>query len=403
MDPHPQIAVTGMGAVTAAGAGVDALWRALRDGRSLHEPVVGWDTEGFRSHRVAAIPAPLRRALREAAPAAVDDPTTFLLAAVREAQEHAGGPALVGERIGVYVGTSTGGVPRWVDYHRASVEERTPPHGPADTDYGAPARHLAAALGSRGPAVTVSNACCSSTAALGLALDDLRRGAIDVAVAGGADAVDRFIHAGFDLLGALTQGEMNPFGEGRTGLVLGEGAGALILETEAHARARGVLPLTFLAGSGSAGDANHMTGPDREGRGVERSLRMALDDAGVTADDVDLICAHATSTPFNDAMEARALHRLFGHRRPVVPAVAYKPVFGHTLGACGALEAIACVRALAGGRIPAPPTAGPQDPDCPYPLLRDEISGTPVAVAVSTNSAFAGNNAAVVLRRAGQP
>ncbi|MDP7114753.1 MAG: beta-ketoacyl-[acyl-carrier-protein] synthase family protein, partial [Myxococcota bacterium] len=325
------------------------------------------------------------------------------LASVREAQEDAGGPALAGDRVGVYAGTSTGGVPRWVEYHRARVEGRPPPWGPADTDYGAPARHLARALGSGGPAVTVSTACCSATAAMGLALDDLRRGAVDLAVVGGADAVDRFIHAGFDMLGALTAAEMNPFGQDRSGLVLGEGAGALILETREHARARGVTSRAWLAGAGLGGDANHMTGPDREGRGVERALRMALDDAGVTADDVELICAHATSTPFNDAMEARALHRLFGHRRPAVPAVAYKPVFGHTLGACGLLEAIACVLVLERGTIPPTPGPGPQDPDCPYPLLRDVALDGPVSVAASTNSAFAGNNAAVVLRRAEAP
>ena len=240
MGPVPQIAVTGMGAVTSAGAGIDTLWQALVDGRPLHEPVSGWDTEGFVNHRVAGIAAPLRRSLQAAAPAGVDFPSALLLASVREAQEDAGGPALAGDRVGVYAGTSTGGVPRWVEYHRARVEGRPPPWGPADTDYGAPARHLARALGSGGPAVTVSTACCSATAAMGLALDDLRRGAVDLAVVGGADAVDRFIHAGFDMLGALTAAEMNPFGQDRSGLVLGEGAGALILETREHARARGV-------------------------------------------------------------------------------------------------------------------------------------------------------------------
>ena len=269
----------------------------------------------------------------------------------------------------------------------------------AGAPYGAPGRHLATSLGATGPATTVSSACCSATGALGLALDDLRAGRVDLAVVGGADAVDRFIHAGFDLLGALTSDRMNPFGEGRSGLILGEGAGVMILESADHARARGVSPRVELAGAGLGGDANHMTGPDREGRGVERALRAALDDAAVSAEDVDLICAHATSTPFNDAMEARALHRVFGHRRPVVPTVAYKPVLGHTLGACGLLEAIACAEIIRRGEIPATPTPGPQDPDCPFPLLREVPRAQPVACAVSSNSAFAGNNAAVVLRR----
>lgn len=395
----PSIAVTGMGAVTVAGAGVETLWRALLAGEPLDRSVTGWDTAGLRCTRVASLPAALRRSLRAAAPPDVDDPSAFLLAAAREAQESAGTPSLAGDRVGVYVGTSTGGVPRWVEYHRAHVEGTDPPWGPRDTDYGAPARHLARSLGTAGPVVTVSTACCSATGALGVALDDLRAGRVDLAVVGGADAVDRFIHAGFDLLGALTPDRMNPFGEGRSGLVLGEGAGAMILESSDHARARGVTPLAELAGAGLAGDANHMTGPDREGGGVERALRMALHDAGITADDVDLVCAHATSTPFNDAMEARALHRLFGHRRPVVPAVAYKPVLGHTLGACGLLEAIACTEVIRRGQIPATPCPGPQDPDCAFPLLREDPLEQPVATVASSNSAFAGNNAAIVLRR----
>ncbi len=394
-----EVVVTGTGALSAAGVGVARLWDALLAGEPLHEPAP-WDTTGFLCARVARFPAALREALREAGPRDAGPVTAPLLAALSEAVAAAGAPGTAGDRVGLYLGTSMGGVPRWVEYHGAHVERREPPWGPRGTDYGAPAREAAAALGLAGPVVTVSAACCSATSALGVALDDLREGRVDVALAAGADVVDRFVHAGFDGLRALTPDEMNPFGEGRSGLILGDGAAALVLETRDHAWARGVEPRAVLAGAGLAGDANHMTGPCREGRGVERALRMALVDAAVTADEVDLISAHATGTPYNDAMEARALHRLFGHRRPAVTAVGWKPVLGHTLAACGALEAVAAIECIARGTIPPTAGAGPQDPDCPFPLLRHAAARHPVRVVASTNSAFAGNNAAVVLRAA---
>ncbi len=387
-----------MGAVTAAGAGADAYWQALLRGEPLASVVEDWDVEGFTCSRAARIPPAVLQQVVSAAPTTVDPTAALFLEAQREAAQQAGMPDLCGRRVGLYLGTSTGGLDRWVPYHRAHVEESVLPWGAAGTGYSAPAVQVARVLGIEGPVLTVSTACSSATAALGMALDDIRHGIVDVALAGGADRVDRFVHAGFDLLGALTAGAMNPFGEDRSGLILGDGAGALILEGLTHARARGAHVLAELAGAGSAADANHMTGPDREGRGVERALQMAIDDAALLADDVDLVCAHATATPYNDAMEARALARLFGCCRPVIPAVGYKPVTGHTLGACGVLEAIACVRSMGAGVVPAGGGAGPQDPDCPYPLLRGDPVQMPVAVAASCNSAFAGNNAAVVLR-----
>lgn len=392
------VAITGMGAVTAAGAGVEAYWQALLCGEQLAQQVKDWDVEGFGCSRAARIPSPVLEQVLSAAPMTVDPTAALFLEAQREAVQQAGMPDLCGSRVGLYLGTSTGGLDRWIPYHRAAVHEDVLPWGSADTGYSAPARQVAHLLGIEGPVLTVSTACSSATAALGMALDDIRHGVVDMALVGGADRVDRFVHAGFDLLGALTAQTMNPFGTGRTGLILGDGAGALILEGLPHARARGVRVLAELAGAGSAADANHMTGPDREGRGVERALQMAIDDAALLVDDVDLVCAHATATPYNDAMEARALSRLFGHRRPLPMAVGYKPVTGHTLGACGVLEAIACVQIITNGTVPASAGAGPQDPDCPFPLLRGEPLRQPVGVAVSCNSAFAGNNAAVVVR-----
>jgi 3-oxoacyl-(acyl-carrier-protein) synthase len=391
-----QVVVTGLGAVSAAGAGVERLWAALLAGDPL-DGAVPWDTEGFTCSRVARLPEGTRAQARAAAPPEAGPVTGPLLLAAAEAAHDAGDPILSGERVGLYLGTSMGGVPRWVDYHRAHLDGEAPPWGPRGTGYGAPAREAAVALGIRGPVLTVSAACCSATSALCVALDELREGRVDLALVVGADVVDRFVHAGFDLLRALTPGAMNPYAEGREGLILGDGAGALILESREHAMARGVAPRAVLAGGGLAGDANHMTGPCREGRGVERAQRMALDDAGVTADQVDVISAHATGTPYNDAMEARALQRLFGHRLPSVPAVGWKPVLGHTLAACGALEAIGLVCCLEQGIVPHTAGAGPQDPDCPFPVVRHQPLEGELCVAVSTNSAFAGNNAAVVL------
>jgi 3-oxoacyl-[acyl-carrier-protein] synthase II len=217
-------------------------------------------------------------------------------------------------------------------------------------------------------------------------------------LAGGSDLLCRFVVAGFNCLRA-TDEVARPFDGRRRGLVLGEGAAIVVVEDAEHAARRGAAVRARILGCGAAGDAIHMTAPDREGGGVVRAVLAALDDAGLPATAVDFVSAHGTGTPFNDAMEACALGRVFGGHRPLVNSI--KGAIGHTLGAAGALEAVLCAEVLGHGVVP--PTAGLEEVDVACAGL-DLVHGAPrardVRLALSTSSGFAGANAALVLGRA---
>jgi 3-oxoacyl-[acyl-carrier-protein] synthase II len=217
-------------------------------------------------------------------------------------------------------------------------------------------------------------------------------------VAGGADLLCRFVVTGFNALRA-TATRARPFDRDRKGLVLGEGAAIVVVEARDRAEARGARVRARIAGAGAAGDAVHMTAPDREGGGAARAIAAALAEAGVGPGAVGFVSAHGTGTPYNDAMEAAALGQVFGARAVAVDSI--KGAIGHTLGAAGAFEAVLCTRVLESGLVP--PTAGLEtvDPGCAQlDLVASAARRVPVRVAVSTSSGFAGANAALVLAAA---
>ena len=258
---------------------------------------------------------------------------------------------------------------------------------------------VARRLGCRGPVATPQLACASGTHAIALATDWVRSGRADVVLAGGADLLCRFVVAGFNCLRATAEAA-RPFDAARRGLVLGEGGAVVVVEDAGHAARRGARVRGRVLGVGAAADATHMTAPDREGRGAARAIEAALADADVAPARVGFVSAHGTGTPFNDAMEAVAITRVFGPRK--VPVNSIKGAIGHTLGAAGAFEAILCLQVLAEGFVP--PTAGlaTVDPACAgLDLVYGEPRRHPAETAVSTSSGFAGVNAALVLGRAG--
>ena len=267
---------------------------------------------------------------------------------------------------------------------------------------GALARDLAVRYGARGPVSTVSVACASGAAALGLGAEWIRNGDADMVLAGGADAISPFVFSGFDALRALSPTAARPFDALRDGLSLGEGAGFLLLEEEDHAMRRGAAILARAAGYGSASDAQHMTRPDPEGRGLVRAIEAALAQAGRTPADVAFVSAHGTGTTFNDAMEEAALAHVLGALARTVPVNGIKGAIGHTLGAAGALEAVLSVLVLA--RQVVPPTAGHAASRADAPLAvvsgRPLVPARPVTVALSTSAAFGGTSAALVLESA---
>jgi 3-oxoacyl-[acyl-carrier-protein] synthase II len=295
------------------------------------------------------------------------------------------------ERVGMVLGTSSGGM-RLAEIAFAAVTRgeavRDPIEGPT---YFGPMARASRGLGvDLDPAVLVLAACASSAIAIGLASRWLERGSCDVALAGGFDDVTVFVAAGFEALRATTAAPPpRPFRIGRDGMSLGEGAAVLAL-VRADPRAR-----AYIAGFGAASDAVHLTAPDRNGGGLARAAAAALDEAAHPA--VDLVGAHATATEFNDPAESRAIARALGEetaRRVVVHP--FKAQIGHTLGAAGALETLACIDAMQRGVLPAAAGEGPLDPDAPARLLPRATLGCP-RTALKLASAFGGAGAALVV------
>jgi 3-oxoacyl-[acyl-carrier-protein] synthase II len=360
----PRAAITGLGAVTGFGRGAERLWSALVAGRRAVRE---------RPELIAAGLAPGSVALVEELPWSAPSRVVQMASwAAREALADADAPP-PGPRMGVACGTTLGGIASWLSVVRADEEARARAGGAgADRPVAAPARWTYA-----GPAQAV---------------------AAEMVLAGGADALQDFVIQGFGCLKALDPAPCRPFDRSRKGLNLGEAAGFVVVEAEAHARARGARIRGFLDGYGIAADAVHMTGPDKEGRGAARAMRAALEDAGRREEEIGFVSAHGTATVFNDLMEAQALTLVFGGERVGRIAVnSIKSALGHTLGAAAALEAIACVRTVETGMVP--PTAGLEevDPAIGLDVVHGAARKVEARVVLSTASGFGGTNAAVVV------
>jgi len=371
------VAVTGVGLISAAGAGVE--WARLAQASGV----------------TALRPAPFGGGLvgQVAAPLPGVAPRAFELAAAA-ATEAVADAALPAEfELGVVVGTTQGALEIGRRLHRsdpaAITREAVETYRP-----GALADWLAARLGATGPVTTLGMACVSGASAIAYGADLLRRGLCEAVLAGGVDATDEFLVTGFRALGALSTGALRPFDHNRDGTVTGEAAAFVVLERAPRAEPRG-----WLLGAGNAADAVHPTAPDRTGSGLARAIEASLKAAGCDAGAVDLVCAHGTGTPHNDPMECAAFERVFGEAVP--PVIGAKGVFGHTLGAAGAVDLLWTLLALETQRLPA--TVGHTEPLRPPPW--DFVPRSRAAepdVALSTNSAFVGNNVALLVGRSGQ-
>jgi 3-oxoacyl-[acyl-carrier-protein] synthase II len=379
--PPDAAAIVSVGAVTGHGLGAPGLFGALLEGRTAIARITRFSTEGLCSGVGAQAPAD--EALGDAQGARC---TRLLLAAAREAL--AGRPRPRPERRGVVVGTTKGAfegaVGAWANGRASDADP-----------LGEPARALATFAGAHGAALTVGAACASSLAALAQARALISSGQCDEVVVGGAEALHPFVYAGFHALKALSPKAATPFDAQRDGLSLGEGSGVLVLTSPAFAEAYASEPMAWLTGDGSACDGHDQTAPDPTGAGLARACARALASAGVDANAVRAYFAHGTATPQNDRMEAAAYATLFAGR--AVPLCATKGSVGHTLGAAGALDAVAAVLALRAGVLPPVTGLTHKDPALPVDaVVRSprRFEGGPVLV---TAAGFGGINAAVVL------
>ncbi|MFE9252567.1 beta-ketoacyl-[acyl-carrier-protein] synthase family protein [Streptomyces sp. NPDC007088] len=399
------VAVTGLGAVSPAGLGTGALWDALCAGRSLARrlPELGSAPVGFG----CALPEDIDVDAEVGGRAAwrMGRFSKLALLAAREAVQDAGlDPATwEGTRVAVVLGVGVGGVSALVDNVRRLDSRGPEAVAPSLVPLMMPnaaAGEIAIALGARGPSLAPTTACASGASALAVGRDLLDTGQCDLVIAGGAESLlTPLVLAAFARMGALSTRTdpataSRPFAEDRDGFVLGEGAGVVILERLAHARARRARVRALLAGTGSSTDAYHPTAPPADGAGAREAVRAALRDAGWSAQDVDHINAHGTSTPLNDAMEAAVITRTYA-RPPVVTAV--KGTIGHTFGAAGALEAVVSVLTLEHQVVP--PVANLDLSGMGFDL--DCVTKTPrpvrLATALSHSFGFGGHNVVLAL------
>jgi len=400
-DTEPRRAcITGCGALSPIGNSAGEFWQALLVGRCGLDAIRSFDTSGMAVARAGEVKDfEPRTRLSDAESQRLERIHQFGLFALREALEDARLDlrAVHRSRVGVIVATSLGGILAGEEYQRG--ESTFAPRRLFDFPYYATATGLARELGVRGPVVSPSIACASGTHVVGLALELIRTGQADACVVGGVETLCAFVVNGFNCLRATTADTVRPFDARRSGLLLGEGAAMLVVEERDHARARGARTDVEVVGTGLAGDATHMTAPARDGAGAARAMRMALADARIAPTEVDFISAHGTGTVYNDAMEMAAIATVFGEAAARIPVNSIKGAIGHTLGAAGSFEAIMCTQILRTGLIPATVNCEQLDPACHLDIVVGAPRRQPVRTALSTSSAFAGNNAAIVLQR----
>ncbi|MDH3981543.1 MAG: beta-ketoacyl-[acyl-carrier-protein] synthase family protein [Kiritimatiellaceae bacterium] len=383
------IAISGMGVVSAAGVGVEASLASMEAGERNVGPVSIFDSP-------IDLPVFEVKSLPPRSEAGKMRTLDLLELAVDEALAGAKLDSFEGLRVGVAMGTTVACQLNDLGFYSTFREKNEAPMDSVDGFLeGNLAEAIAKRLGVDGPKLVVANACSSGTDSIGAALSWLKAGLCDIAIAGGSDEMNRIPLCGFNALGVASDQPCKPFSGDRTGLNLGEGAGVLILETAESMEKRGVASSLNVCGYGSYADAYHLTAPHPEGEGLERAIKTALEQAGISSDEIAFVNAHGTSTPDNDKVEGRTLLRLFGEQIKVLSTKGYT---GHTLGGAGGIEAVFSAAALSRGWIPG--SAGFQTLDEEIGLVptvgKTEISGS---YALSTSLAFGGNNAALIIGR----
>jgi 3-oxoacyl-(acyl-carrier-protein) synthase len=386
-----RVALAAAGVITPIGQDLEAFWSALVTGASGISQIERVPVADLRVQRGGEVKKLGRIKDWRGVP---DCRATRLLIAAADdlcAQAAFRPLPLDPARVGVVVGTALGGVEEG-ERALAGARRRMP-----GALYDAPGRNLARWLGARGPVITVSTACASGATAMAVGADLLRSGEADAVVAGGYDALCRFVLRGFDALRSLTRDEVRPFDRRRSGLLLGEaGALALLVRERDLTGAR----LGTLLGYGSASDGFHIAAPQSEGRGLERAVRAALADARLAPGDVDFVSAHGTATPLNDRIETAALKRALGARAHQIPINSIKGSLGHTMGAAAALEAFMCLLSAQRGLIPATLHLEEPDPECDLDYVPGRARAARPRIMLSTSMGFGGCNGALVLEAA---
>jgi 3-oxoacyl-[acyl-carrier-protein] synthase II len=402
MNKPRRVVVTGLGAVTSIGANVKDFWSALLDGRCGIRPFSLFDPSAYRTQtaaQVLEIPDAFLTAVEKRRMSRAD---RMGVAAAQEAVTQSGldlereNP----QRIGVILGGGTSGLlDSEAEYERHLHGRRERPTKVLNHLPDAITDRIAQRFRLEGIKSTITTACSSSANAMGYAHDAIAAGLADVVLTGGSDVLARLTYGGFNSLRSVDPEPCRPFDRERRGLSIGEAAGILVFEEWERAKRRGAPILAEFLGYGVTSDAYHMTAPDPSGAAGGRTVRSALQSAGVNAEDVDYVNAHGTATTQNDSAETAALKAGLGHRAYEIPMSSIKSMIGHCLCASGAIEAVATVQTVLEGKIPPTIHYENADPACDLDCVPNTARDADVRVALSDSFAFGGNSSVVVFAR----
>ncbi|MES9685510.1 beta-ketoacyl-ACP synthase II [Gottfriedia acidiceleris] len=406
-----RIVITGMGVISPLGNDVDTVWNNLINGKSGITAIDTIDVSNLKT-KVAGIvrdfDAEERWGRKEARK--LDRFCQFALAAAEQAFESSQLQLekIDLERLGVYVGSGIGGINTFIENVNLLNERgpgRVSPSLVPMMISNAAAAQISIRLGALGPSLSPVTACSIGNSAIGEAFNTIRNGEADIIFAGGTEAaITQLSLASFGNAKALSintepTSSSRPFDANRDGFVMSEGAGILVLESLEHAVKRNAPILCEIIGYGASSDAYHMVATHPEGRGAYLAMRNALNRAEIALKDVDVISAHATSTPLGDQSETLAIKNLFGEHAYKIPVTANKSMLGHMLGAAGGVEAIALVKSLQDGIIPPTINLTQPDPNCDLDYVSEGAMKKELNIGISNSFGFGGHNSAIVLKK----
>jgi len=404
--------ITGMGVISPVGNHIDEFWNNLIEGKSGIGLLTRFDTSNLPTKVAAEVKnfEPTEW-INKKESRHMDRFAQFAIAAAKMALQDSGLDLekVDKERAGVVMGCGIGGVTTFEEQKEVLMSKgssRVTPFFVPMLISNMAAAHLSIEFGLQGSSLTIVTACASATNAIGEALRIIQHGEADVVFCGGTEApITNLAFAGFCAAKTMSTEKENPeqacrpFDKRRSGFVMGEGAGVLVLESLEHAEARGAHIYAELAGYGSTSDAYHITTPAPGGAGAARAMRLALNDSGVSVEDVDYINAHGTSTGPNDTTETNAIKTVFGSNASKLAISSTKSMTGHLMGAAGAIEAVICALSINRGGIPPTTNYGEPDPDCDLDYVPNIARKQEVNVAMSNSLGFGGHNACIVLKK----
>ena len=399
-----RVVITGLGVVSAVGNSLPEFWNSIIEGKDGTKQITAFDPSPYRikiAAEVSRLNPEAHFSKKEMRRLSRCD--QFGIVAFREAWKAArlDRDPIDKERVGVVLGAGSGGILSVEIYFRDFYQglKRPSPSLLISYSLATTTDLIAIESGLKGPRSTTATVCSSSSASLGVAYEMIQMGLADVMVSGGSDSLCEVSFSGFSSLKLVDPESCKPFDKRRQGLVIGEGAGILILEELEHAIRRGATIHSEFLGYGVCADAYHLTSPEPNGEGVERVIRIALNHAGVSPEEVGTINAHATATPFNDIAETRGIKRVFGERAREIPISGIKSMVGHCLGSAGGIEAVSTVLTLENGIIPPTIHYEVPDPLCDLNYTPNHSIKKDVQIAISNSFAFGGNNVCLVFRK----